>query len=88
MTLVLHAQVFGQPVFELVENGVAKSRPAWAGHIPKLRIVWRSAYVVFTAALAISIPFFQALMGLVGASLFIHRTAPHRTAPHRTAPEA
>ena len=60
-------QVFGQPVFEIVENSVAKLRPAWAGHMPKFRIVWRSLFVVLTALLAILIPFFQALMGLVGA---------------------
>lgn len=63
---MLCVQVFAQPVFEAIESMIARRKPAWAGHIPKFRWAWRGAYVVFTAALAISIPFFQALMGLVG----------------------
>lgn len=68
-------QVFAQPVFETIENGIAKRRPAWAGHIPRLRFLWRGAYVVLTATLAIVIPFFQALMGLVGKLLHRHSSS-------------
>ena len=58
--------MFAQPVFQTIEDGIARRKPAWAAHIPKLRIIWRSLYVVVTALFAILIPFFQALMGLVG----------------------
>ena len=60
--------VFSQPLFKFVERTVRHSR-----HRPKhfskwvFRIVFRSLYVVIVGFLAICMPFFSSIVGLVGA---------------------
>ncbi|RAL49427.1 hypothetical protein DM860_012860 [Cuscuta australis] len=75
-------QVFTQPVFALAESW---SRTRWP-HSPLeydvrvplggnlrlsvFRLVWRTAYVAFTTLVAMIFPFFNAILGLLGAMAF------------------
>lgn len=80
--LLGHAQVFAQPVFAFVEGWITKRRPdshfihknfdlvlPWGStyHLNLFRLTWRSGYVAVTTLLAILLPFFNAIMGLLGA---------------------
>ncbi|KAG6551692.1 hypothetical protein Mapa_006781 [Marchantia paleacea] len=75
-------QVFAQPVFAFVEGWITKRRPdshfihknfdlvlPWGStyHFNLFRLTWRSGYVAVTTLLAILLPFFNAIMGLLGA---------------------
>ncbi|XP_057773449.1 amino acid permease 6-like [Salvia miltiorrhiza] len=76
-------QVFAQPIFGFVEK---YSRERWpdskfihAEHMPFMggphglnlfRLVWRTAYVVVTAVVAMIFPFFNDFLGLIGAASF------------------
>ncbi|BBN20699.1 amino acid permease [Marchantia polymorpha subsp. ruderalis] len=75
-------QVFAQPVFAFVEGWITKRRPdshfihknfdlvlPWGStyHLNLFRLTWRSGYVAVTTLLAILLPFFNAIMGLLGA---------------------
>ncbi len=63
-------QVFAQPVFENIETLMTKNQ-VWPSKQPRLmRAVVRSLYVVMTTFVAICIPFFADLMGLIGAAGF------------------
>ncbi len=67
-------QVFAQPVFENVETLMTKNQ-VWPSKQPRLmRAVVRSLYVVMTTFVAICIPFFADLMGLIGAAGFTPMT--------------
>ncbi|XP_027364755.1 amino acid permease 6-like [Abrus precatorius] len=78
-------QVFAQPVFLLVENWcgkrweeskfMAKEYPV---RIPMVgifkvnafRVIWRTVYVIFTTVIAMILPFFNSIVGLLGAFSF------------------
>lgn len=78
-------QVFCQPIFGFVESECAKRWPEskfinsehainipFCGALPinSFRLVWRTAYVVMTAILAMLFPFFNDFLGLLGAASF------------------
>ncbi|XVF44947.1 hypothetical protein PTKIN_Ptkin02bG0164000 [Pterospermum kingtungense] len=77
-------QVFCQPIFERVEdwcfglwpnNSFIKGRPTYLPlcgvyHFSALRLVWRTAYVIMTTIVAMIIPFFNDILGLLGAASF------------------
>lgn len=64
-------QVFSQPVFHGLEQFLTEHVPG-ANRIPPLllRIVCRSLYVCMTTTVAIVMPFFTDIIGLVGALVF------------------
>lgn len=67
-------QIFAQPVFENVETFVTE-RQLWPSNKPWLmRAVVRSLYVALTTFVAICLPFFADLMGLIGAAGFTPMT--------------
>ncbi|CAM6097103.1 unnamed protein product [Calypogeia fissa] len=78
-------QVFAQPVFSLIENEVGAKWPEskfihrdfnWKVpcvgllHINWFRILWRSIFVGFTTFIAMLLPFFTDITGLLGALSF------------------
>ncbi|KAE8701712.1 Amino acid permease 6 [Hibiscus syriacus] len=78
-------QVFAQPLFGFVEKLCTKRYPdnkfitsehainvPWCGvyYLNFFRLVWRTAYVVVTAMLAMTFPFFNDFLGLIGAGSF------------------
>ncbi|XP_022726880.1 amino acid permease 6-like isoform X2 [Durio zibethinus] len=78
-------QVFCQPLFERVENWCFKRWPnnsfikqgrpinlplCGVYHFSAFRLVWRTAYVIMTAVVAMIIPFFNDILGLLGAVTF------------------
>ncbi|VFQ75179.1 unnamed protein product [Cuscuta campestris] len=83
--IISHAQVFCQPIFNAVESKCNKkwkdSKFVTVDHevrIPFLgaytinmfRLVWRTAYVIVTALIAMIFPFFNDFLGLIGAVSF------------------
>ncbi|KAJ4915315.1 Amino acid permease 8 [Raphanus sativus] len=83
--LVAAYQVFAQPIFQLVENKCKKAWPEnnfinkeYSMSIPLLgkwrinffRLVWRTAYVILTTIVAVIFPFFNSILGLIGAATF------------------
>ncbi|KAI5401026.1 Amino acid permease 6, variant 2 [Lathyrus oleraceus] len=82
-------QVFAQPVFSLVENWGIKKWPQsklmikeyniriplvgiWRMNI--FRLIWRTIYVMITTLMAIIFPFFNSVVGLLGAITFFPLT--------------
>ncbi|XP_031503733.1 amino acid permease 4-like [Nymphaea colorata] len=79
-------QVYAQPIFFHLENWIAKSWPAFYTRdkvyrisLPKtttmfeftiMRLVVRSSFIVLMTLVAMIIPFFNAVMGLLGALTF------------------
>ncbi|MED6148884.1 Amino acid permease 6 [Stylosanthes scabra] len=78
-------QVFSQPVFSLVENWGKEHWPqssfmAKEHHIKIplvgtlrmnfFRLIWRTVYVIFSAVIAVILPFFNSIVGLLGALVF------------------
>ncbi|MCO5563556.1 hypothetical protein L7F22_017201 [Adiantum nelumboides] len=78
-------QVFTQPVYAFVENWVKKLCPKsnfinkeHVVTIPKygpyplnlFRLIWRTAFVVFTTLVAMLLPFFNDILGILGATAF------------------
>lgn len=78
-------QVFAQPIFGFVENRCSSKWPEnklinteHAVNVPLygtyyinlFRLVWRTAYVIVTAILAMMFPFFNDFLGLIGAGSF------------------
>jgi len=64
--------VFSQPLFAFVENSVRQSarlRACLPHHMRTwgFRLVFRSLYVVVVAFVAICMPFFSSVVGLIGA---------------------
>lgn len=61
-------QVFSQPLFEFLQSKITgvKGVPQWVASI-SFRIVFRSFYVVFVAFIAVCLPFFSDIVGLIGA---------------------
>lgn len=64
-------QVFSQPVFHGLEMAATDHVPG-ASRVPTLalRLVTRSLYVCFTTTVAVLMPFFTDIIGLVGALVF------------------
>ncbi|WCJ18054.1 amino acid permease 1 [Euphorbia peplus] len=73
-------QVFCQPIFQLVEEKCSKK---WPGsklltkshtignyHLNFFKLIWRTSYVVITTATAMMFPFFNSVLGLLGALSF------------------
>ncbi|KAG2667891.1 hypothetical protein I3760_15G135300 [Carya illinoinensis] len=78
-------QVFCQPIFGFVERWSHKQWPdnkfitsEYAIEVPfcgayfvnSFRLVWRTAYVIVTALIAMTFPFFNDFLGLLGAASF------------------
>ncbi|XP_013635592.1 PREDICTED: amino acid permease 1-like isoform X1 [Brassica oleracea var. oleracea] len=78
-------QVFAQPIFQFVEKRCNRNWPdnkfitsEYSVNVPFLgkfnisifRLVWRTAYVVITTVVAMIFPFFNAILGLIGAASF------------------
>ncbi|XP_038718086.1 amino acid permease 6-like [Tripterygium wilfordii] len=78
-------QVFCQPTFSFVEKKCQQHWPEntlitreYALNIPRygvyhvnfFRLVWRTAYVIVTAVVAMILPFFNDFVGLIGAASF------------------
>ncbi|XP_020208495.1 amino acid permease 6 [Cajanus cajan] len=78
-------QVFSQPIFTLVEGWCAKRWPEsnfmakeYHVRIPLVgtyrvnafRVIWRTLYVILTSVVAILLPFFNSIVGLLGAVSF------------------
>jgi proton-coupled amino acid transporter len=63
--------VFSQPVFHGLEMAATDHVPG-ASRVPTLalRLVTRSLYVCFTTTVAVLMPFFTDIIGLVGALVF------------------
>lgn len=82
-------QVFAQPVFSAVESWGSKRWPQskfmtkeYNARIPlvgtwrmnMLRVIWRTIYVLITTLIAIIFPFFNSIVGLLGAVTFFPLT--------------
>ncbi|KAG7645752.1 Amino acid permease 8 [Arabidopsis thaliana] len=78
-------QVYAQPFFQFVEENCNKKWPQsnfinkeYSSKVPLLgkcrvnlfRLVWRTCYVVLTTFVAMIFPFFNAILGLLGALVF------------------
>lgn len=78
-------QVFCQPIYQAVENVCYKRWPdngfvtneriveiPLFGEYPfsYLRLIWRTAYVIFSVVVAMIFPFFNDVVGLIGALAF------------------
>ncbi|KAK6916296.1 Amino acid transporter, transmembrane domain [Dillenia turbinata] len=78
-------QILAQPVFQFVEKKCAEKWPesgfikaTYQIPIPMsgnydvnlFRVVWRSIYVIIASLVAIILPFFNDLLGLIGAAVF------------------
>ncbi|CAL0300393.1 unnamed protein product [Lupinus luteus] len=83
--VLVEIQVFAQPIFDLVETTCAKRWPEkefitkeYIVNLPMIgpfrinlfRSTWRTFYVIFTTILAILLPFFNSIVGLLGAISF------------------
>lgn len=81
----MDVQVFCQPIFGFVEKWCRKRWPenkfitsehginipfCGAYYINIFRLVWRTAYVIVTAVIAMTFPFFNDFLGLLGAGSF------------------
>lgn len=77
--------MFAQPIFQFVEKKCNRNYPdnkfitsEYPVNVPLLgkfnislfRLIWRTAYVVITTVLAMIFPFFNAILGLIGAASF------------------
>jgi proton-coupled amino acid transporter len=64
-------QVFSQPVFHALETALIDHAPG-VKRLPTLllRVIVRSLYVCFTTSVAVVMPFFTDIIGLVGALVF------------------
>lgn len=70
-------QVFCQPLFAAVEGGVARRCPGLLGGgagrasgVNVFRLVWRTAFVAVITLLAILMPFFNSILGILGSIAF------------------
>ncbi|XP_049933293.1 amino acid permease 6-like [Nymphaea colorata] len=78
-------QVYTQPVYAFIEGWAASKwqtsdfikkehviiLPYYGAYsINMFRLLWRTAYVVLTTAIAMAVPFFNDIMGLLGALAF------------------
>lgn len=64
-------QVFGQPVFELIEEHLCSKLACAAALRPWiLRLVVRTTYVLIATTIAAAMPFFGVFVSLIGALTF------------------
>ncbi|XP_065869666.1 amino acid permease 6-like [Euphorbia lathyris] len=73
-------QVFCQPIFKLVEDKCSKRWPynkfitkghsIGFFHINFFKLIWRTGYVIITTVTAMMFPFFNSVLGLLGAVSF------------------
>ncbi|XP_015059567.1 amino acid permease 6-like [Solanum pennellii] len=78
-------QVFCQPIYSFVEGRCIEKWPEnkfiksqhdinipWLGvyNLSYFRMIWRTIYVIVTAIIAMIFPFFNAILGLIGAASF------------------
>ncbi|KAK9831112.1 hypothetical protein WJX74_003668 [Apatococcus lobatus] len=63
-------QVFAQPVFKILEDWVKQRFGRAADKLVAVRLIIRSSSVIITAGVAMLLPFFSDLMGLIGAIAF------------------
>ena len=78
-------QVYSQPLFAFVEQLISRMSPRsqfvhidYALHVPifgvyhinLFRLVWRTSFVIITTLLAMLLPFFNDILGILGASAF------------------
>ncbi|BAT16234.1 Os12g0195100 [Oryza sativa Japonica Group] len=73
-------QVYCQPVFAFVERKASRRWPdsgfvnselrVWPFAISAFRLAWRSVFVCFTTVVAMALPFFGVIVGLLGAISF------------------
>ncbi|KFK43301.1 hypothetical protein AALP_AA1G106500 [Arabis alpina] len=90
-------QVYAQPFFRFVENICKKKWPEsnfinheYSSKIPLLgkcrvnffRLVWRTVYVILTTVVAMIFPFFNSILGLLGALSFCPLTVYFPVAMH------
>jgi hypothetical protein len=66
--LCLLLQVLAQPLYATIEDLLLRCFPGLA-HVKEwaVRAVYRCLYVVFSGVLAIALPFFSSIVGLIGA---------------------
>ncbi|XP_043807657.1 probable amino acid permease 7 isoform X4 [Manihot esculenta] len=84
-TILLEIQIFSQPVFALVEGWLANRYPrSWFVnkpytlklplfpplHVNPLRLCFRTAYVASTTTIAMAFPYFNQVLGVLGALNF------------------
>ncbi|KAI5079764.1 hypothetical protein GOP47_0005243 [Adiantum capillus-veneris] len=76
MMVIVHVigsyQIYAMPVFDMMETLLVKTFHLPPGII--LRLIVRSLYVAFTCFVAVSIPFFGALLGFFGGFAFAPTT--------------
>eukprot|EP00250_Pteridium_aquilinum_P003359 c13671_g1_i1 orf=404-1828(+) len=91
-------QVFSQPIFAFVETWAAMKWPKSdlinreykaqllpltpPFHINLFKVLWRAAFVVFTTIMAMLLPFFNDIVGLLGALAFWPLTVYYPVAMH------
>ncbi|KAJ7559606.1 hypothetical protein O6H91_04G092800 [Diphasiastrum complanatum] len=78
-------QVYSQPIFAFVEDWASNTWPKtkflqkelainslFCGPLPisPFRLVWRSSFVIFTVIISMLLPFFNDMLGLIGAFAF------------------
>lgn len=74
-------QVFTQPLFAFFEQIISRRWPRSTFihkeyymtpslHVNLFRLIWRSLYVVLTTVVSMILPFFNDIMGLIGAFAF------------------
>jgi len=76
----VYIQVFAQPVFKHVESWcagrwpgsriMAKEYSVGSYKLNAFRLIWRTVYVIFTVVIAMILPFFNSIVGLLGAITF------------------
>lgn len=77
-------QVFAQPLFAAIEDVLLLTWPRLAD-VPELavRLVYRSLFVCLTTFIAIALPFFSSIIGLIGAITFWPMTVFYPLAMHK-----
>lgn len=70
ITFCILCQVFAQPVFKILEDWVKQKFGRAADKLIAVRLIIRSSGVLITAGVAMLLPFFSDLMGLIGAIAF------------------
>ncbi|KAK1312866.1 Amino acid permease 1 [Acorus calamus] len=63
-------QVFAQPIFAAFELSATKRWPVLVTRPIAFRLVWRSVFVMVSTVLAMTFPFFNAVLALLGALSF------------------
>lgn len=70
MRTCVFCKVFAQPVFKILEDWIKQKFGRAADKLIAVRLIIRSSSVIITAGVAMLLPFFSDLMGLIGAIAF------------------